>query len=531
MGRAIFMLYADMCRMWSREETTMFIQDMQQWMLPIWLGTWAFVGLTGFLAACMGKANGFVRWHVAGLALPVMAAGVGLFARADGVALGPWQADGIGWLMAFYIALLGIVIQRFSVRYLLGDRHYGRYLGWLTWTTGAASMTWMSRTLWMEVASWTAMDAGLIALIALAWQSGPVRAVTKLTIRRLAIGAFAIAIACLWYGMAAHRGDIAISLARVGDLPSMVRMGVALLLILAAIVQAGGWPFGRWLLESAVTPTPVSAIMHAGIVNAGGLLLTRWAPLLSVAGPLPHGVLLVLAWASVGIGSGILLVHVDYKRQLVASTMAQMGLMLMQCAIGAYDAAIVHLILHGVFKATLFLRSGDALPPPEQVLARSRGTKRPSAQWPVALGAIFALVYFAVEPHAWVRALSALMLGAGASLVARQARSMREGRWLGVAIVLVAAAISEGLRAWLSHTIQEIAPDIHAYPVAMAWPIAAVALLALIGFAGAIVAVRPDAAVASRLYLWLVHLGEPRPVAMEAHPRHLRRYEQEAVLR
>ncbi|WP_052012265.1 NADH dehydrogenase subunit 5 [Alicyclobacillus hesperidum] len=509
----------------------MFIHDMQQWMLPIWLGTWVIAGSTGLMTACMDKKIGFVRWHVAALLLPVLAAVAGLLLRAIGITMGPWRTDGTGWLMGLYIALLGMVIQRFAIRYLQGDRHYGRYFGWLTWTTGAASIVWMSRTLWMEVASWAAMDAGLVALIALAWESAPVRAVTKVTISRLAISAMAMAIACLWYGLAAHSGDIAIALAHVNRLPPVVRMGVALLLVLAAIVQAGGWPFGRWLLESAVTPTPVSAIMHAGVVNAGGLLLARWAPLLSASGPWPHGVLLVLAWLSVGLGSGILLVHVDYKRQLIASTMAQMGLMLMQCAIGAYDAAMIHLILHGLFKATLFLRSGDALPRPEQALAGPRSTKPSSALWPAIFGAMFALVYFAVDPHAWVRALSALMLGAGVSLVARQARWTQEGLWLGLATVLIAAVISEGLRAWLAHTVRHLAPGIQAYAVTMAWPIAAVALLAMLGLVGVLITARPDAGIVTRIYLWLVHLGEPRPIAMETHPHHLHRFEQEAALR
>lgn len=56
------------------------------------------------------------------------------------------------------------------------------------------------------------------------------------------------------------------------------------------------------------------------------------------------------------IGTGISLVQVDYKRQLVGSTIAQMGFMLIQCALGAYLAAVIHLILHGLFKATLFYK-------------------------------------------------------------------------------------------------------------------------------------------------------------------------------
>lgn len=72
-------------------------------------------------------------------------------------------------------------------------------------------------------------------------------------------------------------------------------------------------------------------------------------------------ILLIISSISVLIGSGISLVHVDYKRQLVGSTMSQMGFMLVQCAMGVYSAAIIHLILHGIFKTTLFLQSGSVV--------------------------------------------------------------------------------------------------------------------------------------------------------------------------
>ena len=72
-------------------------------------------------------------------------------------------------------------------------------------------------------------------------------------------------------------------------------------------------------------------------------------------------ILLIISSISVLIGSGISLVHVDYKRQLVGSTMSQMSFMLVQCAMGVYSAAIIHLILHGIFKATLFLQSGSVV--------------------------------------------------------------------------------------------------------------------------------------------------------------------------
>ena len=68
--------------------------------------------------------------------------------------------------------------------------------------------------------------------------------------------------------------------------------------------------------------------------------------------------MLILSGVSILIGTGIMLVQVDYKRQLVGSTIAQMGFMLIQCALGAYVAAIIHAVLHGLFKSTFFFRQG-----------------------------------------------------------------------------------------------------------------------------------------------------------------------------
>jgi NAD(P)H-quinone oxidoreductase subunit 5 len=513
------------------EETAMPLHDIQESILRVWLCTWELVALTGLAATLLRQPERMVRWHVRALVLPVLAAVGGLGTQAFGVRFGPWRADGMGWLMALYIAALGLVIQRFTIRYLYGDRHYGAYFGWLTWTTGAASITWMSGTLWLQALSWVAMDAGLIALIAMARESAPVRAVAALTIRRLLISGVAVVAGLFWYGMATGSGDGVGALARAQTLDPGVRAGVAVLLVLAAVVQAGGWPFGRWLLESAVTPTPVSAVMHAGLVNAGALLLTRWAPLLNASGPWPRALLLAWAWISVGLGTGILLVHVDYKRQLIASTMAQTGLMLMQCAIGAYDAAVVHLILHGVFKATLFLRSGFALPRPAQVLGTDSPRQAAREPWPLVAGVVFAAVYGAAAPHEWVRAMSALMLGAGMALAARQLRTVREGRWLGLLTMLAAACIAEALHTGLAHGVQTLLGTAPLPAWSYDWGLAAVLLLAGLALLWVILARSPESAWVARVYLWLVHHGDPRPVALETHPRHLARFVKEAVLR
>ncbi|MCY1029733.1 proton-conducting transporter transmembrane domain-containing protein, partial [Mammaliicoccus sciuri] len=93
---------------------------------------------------------------------------------------------------------------------------------------------------------------------------------------------------------------------------------IQLMLVISVIIPAAQWPFHRWLIESVAAPTPVSAIMHAGIVNVGGVILTRFAPIFTNEWII--GLLIIIATISVLMGAGISLVHVDYKRQLVGST-------------------------------------------------------------------------------------------------------------------------------------------------------------------------------------------------------------------
>ena len=90
-----------------------------------------------------------------------------------------------------------------------------------------------------------------------------------------------------------------------------MRLCINLLIVLAVIIPAAQFPFQGWLIESVAAPTPVSAIMHAGIVNAGGVILTRFSPVFN--DEIAISLLLIIASISVLLGSGISLVHVDYK--------------------------------------------------------------------------------------------------------------------------------------------------------------------------------------------------------------------------
>ncbi len=149
-------------------------------------------------------------------------------------------------------------------------------------------------------------------------------------------------------------------LAAAEALPTFIVAGAAGLLLLAAMVQSALVPFHRWLLSSMTAPTPVSGFMHAGLVNAGGVLLARFAPVVFEA-PAVMWAIVLAGGVSALLGQAWMLVQTDVKRQLGASTVAQMGFMVLQCGLGFVPAAIAHLILHGFYKAYLFLAAGSAV--------------------------------------------------------------------------------------------------------------------------------------------------------------------------
>jgi NAD(P)H-quinone oxidoreductase subunit 5 len=134
---------------------------------------------------------------------------------------------------------------------------------------------------------------------------------------------------------------------------------VAVLFVVAALARSAQLPFHRWLPATLAAPTPASALLHAGVVNAGAVLLVRLSPLVT-ASPTAMCLTFAAGAATTIYGTTLMLAKNDVKGALVQSTMGQMGFMIMTCGVGAFAAAVFHLVAHGMYKATLFLGSGSA---------------------------------------------------------------------------------------------------------------------------------------------------------------------------
>jgi NAD(P)H-quinone oxidoreductase subunit 5 len=131
-------------------------------------------------------------------------------------------------------------------------------------------------------------------------------------------------------------------------------------LAVAALLKSAQFPTHGWLTEVMEAPTPVSALLHAGVINAGGFLLIRFADLLLLA-PGVLALLVMIGGFTALFGSLVMLTQPAVKTSLAWSTVAQMGFMILQCGLALFPLALLHILAHSLYKAHSFLASGGAV--------------------------------------------------------------------------------------------------------------------------------------------------------------------------
>ena len=137
---------------------------------------------------------------------------------------------------------------------------------------------------------------------------------------------------------------------------------VALLIFAGAVGKSAQFPLHVWLPDAMEGPTPVSALIHAAtMVNAGVYLVARANPIFaSAAGGRWSSVAAIGIFTAI-LAASIAMTQTDIKRVLAYSTLSQLGYMFAALGVGAFTAAIFHLMTHGFFKGLLFLGSGSVI--------------------------------------------------------------------------------------------------------------------------------------------------------------------------
>ena len=267
------------------------------------------------------------------------------------------KINGFTVLMWATVSFFSAVVSTYSYRYLQGFKFRKQFVLQALTFTFSVMLLVASNHIVLSVISWAVMGLAMSNLIGIDRTVKEAKEAKKYTRKYFMAGTFSLALGLSVLSI--FTGEITISglTENAAELPWYVAWISSLGILLAAIIQAAMYPFHRWLLSAMTAPTPASALMHAGFVNGGAILLALFSPLIFVSGMLTT--LFIIGGLTAVLAQFAKLLQVNVKHKLAASTIAQMGFMIMQCGLGFFNAAIAHLILHGFYKAYLFLSSGE----------------------------------------------------------------------------------------------------------------------------------------------------------------------------
>ncbi len=375
------------------------------------------------------------------------------------------NANTLSLLLCSLVLLVSFVVHRFSLRYMHGDRLYRRFFILLSLLTLNAQVMALADNLFLFWGTWSISNMILVLLMVHKKDWAASKNSGLLAFYTLAPGSICLFIAFIILMLTYSTNSIQ-ALIQQSDVTHLSALYLSMSFILiAALTQSAIYPFHRWLISSLNSPTPVSALMHAGLVNGGGILLVKFAPLMILHQGLLT-LLFLLGASSALLGTIWKLMQHDIKKMLACSTMAQMGFMMMQCGVGLFAAAIAHLCWHGLFKAYLFLSSGSTL------MQTKSDSKTSDASLVVimasVIGGVVAMSTFAfttdksfslVDANAFVLFFAFI---AGTQLMLTWVRSQQT--FLSLATGLLLASFSGFMYGWSIHLIECLLPNISALP-------------------------------------------------------------------
>jgi NAD(P)H-quinone oxidoreductase subunit 5 len=275
------------------------------------------------------------------------------------------RLDALSATLFLLVAFIGAVVVEFSRNYLDGDGRQGAFVGGLCVTVASVMLLVLSDNLVLLVAAWIATSITLDRLLVFYPERRKALLAARKKFFAARVGDALLITAAVLLVVAFGTADIGAILeaARAagasGSIPAEAT-GAAVFIAFAALLKSAQFPAHGWLPEVMETPTPVSALLHAGIINAGGFLVIRFADVMVLSFSSLHILALVGGFTAL-FGAVVMMTQPAIKTQLAWSTVAQMGFMILQCGLGAFALAALHLVAHSLYKAHAFLSSGSAV--------------------------------------------------------------------------------------------------------------------------------------------------------------------------
>lgn len=343
------------------------------------------------------------------------------------------QLDIASCAMLVLVCSLAVVVVRYSRTYLAGEAGLVRYSRSLLLTLAAVTILVISNHLVLLVAAWLGTGIGLHQLLTFfrTRRQAVIVAHKEFLLSRFADLCFFASLVIMDSELKSLRIDEVNAFAESEGAISPSLHLATVLLVAGVLLKSAQLPFHGWMQQVMEAPTPVSALLHAGIVNIGGFVMIRLAPLMARA-TIAQGVLLYVGLVTAIVGSLVMTTRVSVKMMLAWSTIAQMGFMLVQCALGVWHLALLHLLAHSLYKAHAFLSSGSVVETwlGATIVKSPRPTLRSMGIAAVVLAAfgIPLCIAFALSPLHASPGLGPLALALGLSFVPVIARALSGGR-------------------------------------------------------------------------------------------------------
>jgi NAD(P)H-quinone oxidoreductase subunit 5 len=272
------------------------------------------------------------------------------------------QLGFVSGAMFLLVSTLAFLVVRYSRAYLAGQRELDRYSRYLLLTVASAMVLVTANHLAVLMLAWFATDIGLHQLLTFfrTRRQAIIVAHKKFLLSRVADACFVASIVLIGGQIGSLRIDVINAAVQASGALSPTLHLATVLLVFGVLLKSAQIPFHGWMLQVMEAPTPVSALLHAGVVNMGGFVMIRLAPLMSHAA-IAQDILLGVGLFTTIVAALVMATRAAVKAVLAWSTIGQMGFMLVQCGMGAWHLALLHLLAHSLYKAHTFLSSGSVV--------------------------------------------------------------------------------------------------------------------------------------------------------------------------
>ncbi len=387
--------------------------------------------------------------------------------------------DPLTCIMLLVVTGVGFLIHLYSVGYMHGEEGFTRFFTYMNLFMVSMLLLVMGNNYLVLFIGWEGV--GLCSYLLIGYYYDRVSAAKAATkafvVNRIGDAGFLLAILLVFANF--HTLDYTEVFAKAGQLSTGMATAIALCLLVGAIGKSAQIPLYTWLPDAMEGPTPVSALIHAAtMVTAGVYMIVRNHVLYDMA-PVAMTTVAVVGGLTALFAATIGLVQNDIKRVLAYSTVSQLGYMFLACGIGAYTAAIFHLMTHAFFKALLFLAAGSVIHAVsgEQDIRKMGGLKS-KIPWTHGLFLVGTLAIAGIFPLAGFWSKDEIM-----------AHAFVHGRYVLYAFAAVAAALTSFYMFRLTYLTfygrsrvdPHVASHIHESPGVMIGPLTVLGVLSVVG--------------------------------------------------